>query len=56
MDKGLINEEYPLSKLLREYFAYCTVGCINVVVFWLLYDWMYGMVLLPVGRHLALGP
>lgn len=45
MDKRLISDEYPLSKLLREYFAYCAVGCINVVVFWLLYDWMYGMVL-----------
>ena len=39
----LVSEEYPWRKLLREYATYCAVGCINVVVFFVLYDWLYGM-------------
>ena len=38
----LISEDYPWSKLLREYLYYCAVGCINVAIFftiyWVLYD------------------
>ena len=42
----LVSEDYPWGKLLREYATYCGVGCINVVVFFILYYWLYGMQLL----------
>lgn len=38
----LVGEDYPWSKLLREYAMYCAVGCINLAIFfglyWLLYE------------------
>ena len=37
----LVSEDYPWGKLLREYVTYCAVGCINVVVFFVLYIWLY---------------
>jgi len=37
----LVSEEYPWGKLLREYATYCAVGCINVIVFFILYYWLY---------------
>jgi len=36
----LVSDEYPWSKLLREYAMYCAVGCINVVIFFALY-WFF---------------
>ena len=39
----LVSEDYPWSKLLREYATYCGVGCINVAAFFILYYWLYGM-------------
>jgi|TARA_B100000586_G_scaffold259393_1_gene224758 putative flippase GtrA len=39
----LVSEDYPWSKLLREYATYCAVGCINVIVFFILYYWLYEM-------------
>jgi len=38
-----VSEDYPWSKLLREYATYCAVGCINVIVFFILYYWLYEM-------------
>jgi len=32
-----VSENYPWSKLLREYLMYCAVGCINVTIFFILY-------------------
>jgi putative flippase GtrA len=39
----LVGEDYPWGKLLREYATYCAVGCINVIVFFILYYWLYEM-------------
>ena len=39
----LVSEDYPWSKLLREYATYCAVGCINMVIFATLYYWLHGM-------------
>ena len=39
----LVSEDYPWSKLLREYATYCAVGCINVIAFFILYYWLYEM-------------
>ncbi len=36
----IVSDEYPWAKLLREYVMYCTVGCINVVIFFGLY-WFF---------------
>tara|TARA_B110000914_G_C15242292_1_gene344690 strand:- start:49 stop:522 length:474 start_codon:yes stop_codon:yes gene_type:complete len=36
----IVSEEYPWSKLLREYFMYCAIGCINVTIFFVLY-WLF---------------
>jgi len=41
----LVSDEYPWSKLLREYVVYCAVGCINVGIMFLLYYWLQGMAL-----------
>ena len=46
----LVSEDYPWGKLLREYATYCAVGCINVAVFFLIYDWLYDMVLIERWR------
>ena len=46
----LVSEDYPWGKLLREYATYCAVGCINVAVFFLLYDWLYDMVIIERWR------
>ena len=46
----LVSEDYPWGKLLREYATYCAVGCINVAVFFVIYDWLYGMVLIEQYR------
>ena len=35
-----VSDEYPWSKLLREYVMYCAVGCINVAIFFALY-WFF---------------
>lgn len=37
----LVSEDYPWGKLLREYAMYCTVGCINVTVFFAMYYFLY---------------
>ena len=37
----LVSEDYPWSKLIREYAMYCAVGCINVAVFFVLYYFLY---------------
>ncbi|MDP6662198.1 MAG: GtrA family protein [Candidatus Thalassarchaeaceae archaeon] len=37
----LVGEDYPWGNLLREYAIYCAVGCINVIVFFILYYWLY---------------
>ena len=39
----LVSEDYPWAKLLREYATYCAVGCVNVIVFFILYYWLYEM-------------
>ena len=36
----LVSEDYPWAKLFREYVMYCSVGCINVVIFAALY-WIF---------------
>ncbi|DAC63972.1 TPA: GtrA family protein [Candidatus Thalassarchaeaceae archaeon] len=36
----IVSDEYPWSKLLREYVMYCAVGCINVAIFFGLY-WFF---------------
>ena len=36
----IVSDEYPWSKLLREYVMYCAVGCINVGIFAALY-WFF---------------
>ena len=41
----LVSEDYPWSKLIREYVMYCAVGCINVAVMFLIYYWLEGMAL-----------
>ena len=46
----LVSEDYPWGKLLREYATYCAVGCINVAVFFLIYDWLYDKVLIERWR------
>ena len=46
----LVSEDYPWGKLLREYATYCAVGCINVAVFFLIYDWLYDMVVIERWR------
>ena len=46
----LVSEDYPWGKLLREYATYCAVGCINVAVFFVFYDWFYDMVLIEQYR------
>lgn len=42
----LITSEYPLKKLGKEYLTYCAVGCINVIVMFLLYYWLESLVLI----------
>ena len=37
----LIGDDYPWSKLLREYAMYCSVGCLNVAVFFSMYYILY---------------
>ena len=37
----LIGDDYPWSKLLREYAMYCSVGCLNVAVFFSMYYTLY---------------
>ena len=37
---SIVSDEYPWSKLLREYVMYCAVGCINVGIFAALY-WFF---------------
>ena len=34
---NIVSDEYPWSKLFREYLMYCAVGCINVAIFFILY-------------------
>ena len=36
----IVSDEYPWTKLLREYVMYCAVGCINVAIFAGLY-WFF---------------
>ena len=36
----LVSDDYPRSKLLREFTMYCGVGCINVAIFFVLY-WFF---------------
>ena len=38
-----VSDEYPWSKLLREYAMYCFVGIFNVTVFFLIYSFLYKM-------------
>ena len=40
----LVSEDYPWGKLLREYATYCAVGCINVAVFFVIYDWLLSLI------------
>ncbi len=37
---NLVSDEYPWSKLFREYLMYCAVGCVNVTIFFILY-WIF---------------
>ena len=37
----LVTEDYPWSKLLKEYAFYCAVGCINVAIFFVIYWFLY---------------
>ena len=39
---SIVSDEYPWSKLLREYVMYCAVGCINVGIFAVLY-WFFSI-------------
>ncbi|MBT3356938.1 MAG: hypothetical protein HN534_06825 [Euryarchaeota archaeon] len=39
----LVSEDYPWSKLWREYAMYCFVGTFNVTVFFLFYSYLYKM-------------
>ena len=36
----LVSEDYPWAKLFREYVMYCSVGCINLAIFAVLY-WIF---------------
>ena len=45
IEKMIVNEDYPITKLGKEYLTYCAVGIINVAVMFLLYYWFERMVL-----------
>ena len=46
----LVSEDYPWSKLLKEYAMYCLVGCFNVTIFFGLYWLLYEITLHPTYR------
>ena len=33
----MFSDDYPWTKMIREYAMYCTVGCFNVAIFAALY-------------------
>ena len=37
----MFSDDYPWTKMIREYAMYCTVGCFNVAVFAALYLFFY---------------
>ena len=37
----MFSDDYPWTKMIREYAMYCTVGCFNVAIFAALYLFFY---------------